>query len=108
MKSPGRPAFGASGLRAGRVRGGVDQANGLATMSLAFRQDTPHAAVEGLDGGVQDAACRVEVARAQGVRIAGQAGAGESQAIGGRRRRSSAGTWCGCMGSYSPSRRAER
>ena len=59
----------------------MDDADGLAAMPLALRQRAGHAAVEGLDGGVEDAACRVEMVGAEGIRVAGQAGAGKGQAV---------------------------
>ena len=75
---------GAFTARPGRRRR-MDDADGLAAMPLALGQGPAHAAVEGLDGGVEDAAGRIEVARAKGIGVAGQPGAREGQAIGRRR-----------------------
>jgi hypothetical protein len=47
----------------------MDDANGLAAMSLALRDRPAHAAIEGIDGGVEDATRRVEMAWAEGIRV---------------------------------------
>ena len=58
-------------LHANAIGYNAQYANGLAAMSLPLRQRTPHAAVEGGDGGVEDAARRVQVSGAEGVGVTG-------------------------------------
>ena len=48
----------------------VNHADGLAAMPLALGERSGHAAVERLDGGIEDGACRIEMVRAKGVRVA--------------------------------------
>ena len=57
----------------------MDEADGLAAVPLPLGECAAHASVEGLDGSVEDAAGGVQVAGAEGIGIAGQAGARERQ-----------------------------
>ena len=65
--------------RRSRAPGGWTTRTGSRRCRWSLVERAAHAAVEGLDGGVEDAAGRVEVAGAEGVGVAGQAGAREGQ-----------------------------
>ncbi len=75
--------FSGSGLRiwAGVLRR-MDHHNRLATMALGVCQGASHAAVEGLDRGIKDAACGVDMTRAHGVGITWEASTRPRQTAG--------------------------
>ena len=64
------------------VRRRMDDADRLAAMALGVAEGAAHAAVEGLDGGVENAPGGVEVAGPEGIGVARQAGAGIGQSLG--------------------------
>src|ERR1700677_3412730 len=51
-------------------------------MSLALRDRPAHAAIEGIDGGVEDATRRVKMVWAEGIRVSRQPRAREREAVG--------------------------
>ena len=90
--------FGCQGARVLLRR--VDQADGLAAMPLTLASSAGHAAVERLDGRVENAARRIEMVRAESIRIAGQAGARKGEMVAARQPvSSSAAPGAACSGS---------
>ena len=69
-------------LRSGSVARGKNKSHRLTPMALGLAKQAAHAAVQGLDGGIKDTPRRIEMARAQSVRITGKAGAGEGENLG--------------------------
>src|SRR4051794_40892126 len=64
------------------IRRWMNHAHRLQAMALGVAKGAAHAAVEGFDGGVKDATCGIEMARAKSVGIARQAGARVGEGLG--------------------------